>query len=161
MNREYSYFYIYTSIVIAIFLSITPLPDYFLIIRFDWIVLIVLFWLLAEPEKFSLISVWACGIIIDIMNSNILGQNAFSLLIVAFAVLVWHRQIKTMPVLQQSIIVGCLIIIYRLIDLWLNGIIGITTPNMLIYFLSPLLSIFIWPLIFSLLSMYGNKTRRF
>ncbi|RLA05956.1 MAG: rod shape-determining protein MreD [Gammaproteobacteria bacterium] len=161
INRQKYYFNIYISITIAILLTTIPLSDYFLIVEFDWIVLVVLFWLIIYPEKFSLISVWVCGIIIDVMSGNLLGQNAFSLLVVSFMSIIAHRQIKTMPLLQQSIIISFLVFVYRLINLWLNGIIGIQTPDMLVYFLNPLLLILIWPLAFSSLSMFVGKTYKF
>jgi rod shape-determining protein MreD len=160
-DKHYSYFHIVISFVIAIFITFIPLPDFLKILKFDIIVLLSYLWIILTPHKFSILSAAFMGIVVDIIYGSLLGENIFSLSLTSAIIIVFYRYFKMLPLFQQGVLISALVFVYRGSNLWLNGLAGIKTPDLLVYFANPILVILIWPLLVSILSIFGNAVKKY
>jgi len=138
------------TFVIALFLTVIPLPEWARYVRPDWVGLVLIYWCMALPERVGVATGWFTGLLIDLLTGSLLGQHALALTVVAYLTLRFHQRLRLFPVLQQSLTVLVLLILHQLLALWVSRIIG--RPGVPWFFWMPsVLGMLIWPLVFSML----------
>jgi len=138
------------SFIVALLLTIVPMPEWGRYIRPDWVGLVLIYWCLALPERVGIITGWVLGLALDVLTGSLLGQNALALTIVAWATLKFHQRVRLFPVWQQALTVFVLLILHQLLVLWISRIIGRAGAPW--YYWAPSLTgMFLWPVIFFVL----------
>ena len=132
------------SFTLALLFSLIALPGWGAWLRPDFVALLVIYWAMMTPERFGLRSAWAVGIVVDIIQGNLLGLHALSFSVLAYLVLTLHQRLRLFPILQQSVCILFLIALEALIVVWIEGITG-HPPQDLGYLLSIAMSMFAWP----------------
>jgi len=145
------------TMLLALMLSIVPLPDWAEALRPDWVTLVMIYWVMAMPEKVGVTVAWIFGLLLDVAQGSILGQHAVGLVLITYIVLLQYSRIRVFSLVQQAIVVFFLLLIKQLLVLWVNGIIGLT-PQLSSYFLPSLIGAILWPWLFLSLR---NVRRRF
>lgn len=140
-------FVIFLSFIVAFILSIIDLPTWAEEIRPQWVVLVLIYWAMALPQRISVGAGWVIGLLLDVTQSAILGQNALALAFVAFLTAHLHQRLRVFPFWQQAIVIFVFIIIYNLIVLWIKGISG-SAPNVWLIITPSFTSAIFWPLVF-------------
>ncbi len=135
------------SFIIALALHMLALPDWAEPLRPDWLVLVLVYWCIAIPERVGVIIGWLAGLLLDVASGALLGQNALTLAIVAYLALRLHQRIRVFPLWQQSVSVMLLVTLHLMLALWIKGIIGQSIETW-IYWLPALSSLFAWPLVY-------------
>ena len=142
---------VFVTILAALLLSILPMPIWLSIARPAWVAMVVMYWIMALPERFGLFFAFFVGLVMDVLLGTIFGQNSIGLLLVAIIVLSLHRRLRMFPCWQQTfmafIIVGC----YQLVNLWIRSMLGKTASSLCYYFIPALTSATFWPLISAIL----------
>jgi len=109
-------FYIVLGVasLVASILTLVSLPEWLFHFRPDWLILLVLFWVIQLPERVAL--GYACfhGILLDLLLVKPLGINAISFVIFAFVARAWSSQIKVMSLWQQSLFIAVLVLVFKL-----------------------------------------------
>lgn len=141
---------IWISIFFAYVLSLLPMPSYLELGRPEWLAMVMLYWALALPERVGLILAWLVGLMLDVMQGVLLGQNALGMVIVVYVAHKLHRRMRIYPLLQQSMVVFVVIGIYQMLILWAKSFSGHTPPNLL-FLLPTVVSALLWPWLFILL----------
>jgi len=131
-------------------LGIIDLPIWAEEIRPQWVVLVLIYWSMAIPQRISVGAGWIVGLLLDVTNSAILGQNALALAFVAFLTAHLHQRLRVFPFWQQAIVIFVFVIIYNLIVLWIKGISG-SAPNAWLIITPSFTSAIFWPLVFIIL----------
>ncbi len=149
-------FIIILSFIVALMLSIVDLPTWAEEIRPQWVVLVLIYWSMALPQRISVGVGWVMGLLLDVTNSAILGQNALALAFIAFLTAHLHQRLRVFPFWQQAIVIFVFCIIYNLIVLWIKGISG-SAPNVWLIITPSFTSALFWPLIF----IFLRRVRRF
>ena len=108
----------------ALTLVSLPLPDALTPFRPPWVTLAVIYWVMMSPRVFGLGSAWLVGLMLDILQGDLLGQNALALTAVAYLTLRFHLQIRIFPLWQLTMTVFALLIIGAFIVFWIDGVIG-------------------------------------
>lgn len=144
------------SFVIALMLTVMPLPDWAEEIRPQWVVLVLIYWAMALPQRVSVGSGWVMGLLLDVINDAVLGQHALALAFIAFLTAHLHQRLRVFPQSQQAIVILVFCVIYNLIVLWIKGITG-NAPSVWLIVIPSFTTALIWPLIFILL----RHARRF
>ena len=72
------------TFIIALLLTIMPLPEWARYLRPDWVGLVLIYWCLAVPERVGVITGWLMGLLVDLLTGAILGQHALALTVVAW-----------------------------------------------------------------------------
>lgn len=97
-----SYPVLVTSVLLALVLSIAPVPSGWLDYRPEWLALIVFYWAFRAPAQFGVFFAAALGLMLDVLESSPLGVNALAMAVVAFLVLTVHQRLRMYPLPQQS-----------------------------------------------------------
>ena len=109
------------TVLLALFLSVVPLPSWADTFRPAFLVLTVLYWSIAAPRAGGIALGWIAGLALDIFQGSILGQHALALALVTYLAVREHQKIRSKPVFQQSLIVMGTLFIYEFIVFAIDG----------------------------------------
>lgn len=138
------------TFLVALLLTIMPLPESIRFARPDWVGLVLIYWCLALPERVGVVSGWMAGLLVDLLTGAVLGQHALALTVVAWLTIRFHQRVRLFPQLQQAVTVLVLLILHQLLALWISRFIG--RPPAAWYFWAPsFVGMLLWPLVFSTL----------
>lgn len=155
MKARSNNFVIWITIIVSLMLTIMPLPIGFDEFRPNWTLLVLIYWVLALPNRVNVLFAWLIGFIIDVLLGSILGVNAFATALVVYVTANNFQKIRNFSLLQQSLIVGVFITLYHLSVFWIQRF--VIDVDFSISYLKPVLtSIPMWPVVFLLL----RKIRR-
>jgi len=135
------------SFVIALMLTVMPLPDWAEEIRPQWVVMVLIYWAMALPQRVNVGTAWIMGLLLDVANDAVLGQHALALAIVVFLTAHLHQRLRVFPQSQQAIVIFVFCVIYNLIVLWIKGITG-TAPSVWLIVIPSFTTAIVWPLAF-------------
>ena len=93
---------------------------------------------------------WLAGLMMDVANGALLGQNALALAVVAYLALRLHQRIRLFPLWQQSVSILLLVTLHLMLVLWIKGAVGQSAETWA-YWLPALTSMLAWPLVFIIL----------
>ncbi len=142
---------IVVTVVVALLLTILPLPGRIEAFRPDWVALTLVFWAMLLPRNWSIVYAWLIGLFIDVAQGTLLGQHALALSSVVFITLRFHLLMRVFPLSQLTLTVFALLTLYQFLLFWINGVAGFEAP--LIRYWGPVLTgTLLWPIVFSFLS---------
>lgn len=142
--------YVAASIIIAMALTILPLPEYMTIYRPEWVALVLLYWIMALPQRIGVNVAWILGICLDVLKGALLGQHALAMAVLAYLMLSLSLRIRIYPFWQQSVVVGLMLFIYHALLLWIYDMTGTIDLNWH-YWWPVILGALLWPWIFIIL----------
>ncbi|HMM45698.1 MAG TPA: rod shape-determining protein MreD [Candidatus Macondimonas sp.] len=134
---------------LALSLTFIPLPSWAAPWRPDWVALVVIYWIMALPERVGLATAWSLGLLMDVISGGVLGVQALSLTLAAYVVARFHLQLRAFPVWQQSLALVPILALAAFPSYWLAGMGNRGDP--LFPWPGILTSALIWPWIFAVL----------
>lgn len=144
-NANVSLLLIFSSIAMALVLTLIPLPTWAAITRPAFFAATIAFWALMQPSRFGIISAWVCGMFLDASYGTPLGQHALALAAIAFVIARVKEFYWGIPLIQQSLTMLPIFVLYEFILFWIDGAYGRAVDP--IWRWSPVLSTaIIWPL---------------
>lgn len=144
------------SFIIAIMLTALPVPDWANSWRPAWVPIVLIYWCMAIPDRIGIAVAFVLGLLLDVMHSNILGQNALGLVILAFITMQSYQRIRVFPLAQQAVIVCFFLLLYQLIMLLITNYIGSRAGGWT-YWMPAITSMLIWPWLFIILRDIRRK----
>lgn len=141
---------IVVTFLIAFILEVLPVPSWAIWLRPHWTLLVLIYWVMDLPYLVSLAWAFCVGIFLDLLTTSLLGEHAFALVVITFAVLKLHKLIRVYPVMQQTIIICILLCLYQLLIFMVQGFIS-TTAHAFAYWLPTFTSTILWPWMYILL----------
>lgn len=142
------------TFVVAMVLAIVPLPDSVPVelgyLRPQWVVLVLIYWVIALPHRVGIGVAWIVGLIVDVLLGSLLGQHAIAFIIVAYIASSLYQRLRMFSLWQQSMIVFAIIGLNQLINFWIESIVGFGDWNVW-YLLASVVSALLWPSVFLLL----------
>ncbi|MDN5862163.1 MAG: rod shape-determining protein MreD [Salinisphaera sp.] len=133
------------SLVMALLLTLVPLPVWAALARPSFYAATVLFWALYLPRHFGVIAAWCCGLFLDASYAAPLGQYALALALASFVVIKMRGLLWVLPPLQQAIALLPALLLYEFVLFWIDGVSGRGTDP-LWRWLPVLSTAAIWPL---------------
>ena len=143
-----------TSMLLALALTIMPLRAAIDEFRPDWVMLMLIYWAIAAPEKYSVGTAWLIGIVVDVAQGTMLGQHALAMCLIVFITIRFHLQMRVFPLPQLTLTVMALLGVYQFLLFWINGVAGVTAPAT-VYWGPVITGTLLWPA----LSMFMNGLR--
>ena len=67
-----------SSFMVAMILRIIPLPKDLALLNPDWVAIVLLYWILAVPERCGVLRAWTIGLVVDALTGRLLGQHALA-----------------------------------------------------------------------------------
>ena len=128
----------------ALVLKLVALPPSVFYFWPDWIVIVVVFWSLHQPDKFGPISAFVIGILLEVLFVRNFGVISLGLACLAYVGNFSHQQLRALSPWQQMFVVGFFIGVYKLVTGWLLGLVSEFDMTKE-YWYSLLGDILIWP----------------
>lgn len=138
------------SFVLALALTIVPLPGVVEMFRPEWVTITLIYWCMALPARIGVGIGWLLGLLLDVLRDTLIGQYALALALVAFLTLHLHQRIRVFPLWQQSLSIFVLVMLENLIVLWIKGLTG-NSPDFWSILPSAFTTMLVWPLMYLLL----------
>ena len=135
---------IWVSLAVALLFSVASMPRFMEIGRPLWLALFLTYWVLALPHRVGMATAWCVGLLADVLNGSLLGQNALILTLITFLVMTLHQRLRMFPMWQQSTVLLVVFGMAQLVQLWLNALTG-SRPPTLAFILPALVSALLWP----------------
>lgn len=132
------------SLLLAVWLSLLPMPVDWLWWRPSWVVLVMIYWLVAMPEQVGVGYAWLVGLVMDGLGGGVLGQQALSLSLIAYVCSVIYQRMRMFSLLQQAFMVLVLVGLHQLIYHWMHNLRG-TAIQGFWYLMPAVVSAFCWP----------------
>jgi len=146
------------TLIVALALTVVPMPESVAAFRPEWVPLILIFWGLVAPERFSLLTAFWMGLMLDTLSGALLGQHALALVVVIYVTVRFHLRIRVFPIWQLSTTVVLLLALYEFVLFWVDGVAGRSVPINLRW--APLVtSALVWPLILVYLDRYRRDVQ--
>ena len=145
------------SALIALILTVLPLPRSLDVVRPAFLVLTVLYWSVYAPRAGGLAIGFFAGLMLDVFQGPVLGEHALALSLITYIAVREHQRIRSKPAIQQALIVFPALMLYELVLFMIDGWTGhpVTSPLRWVHTLSGAL---IWPPAAAILS-YGAGHR--
>ncbi len=144
------------TMLIAMLMNIMPLPDMIAILKPDWVAIVLIYWVMALPNRVGVFSGWILGLFVDVLEGSLFGINALSLGVVAFLIQMIYHRLRIFPMWKQAINVAVIVGIHRLIVITLSGFVTPVVSNYT-YWLQLLSVALLWPWVFILLRDVRRK----
>ncbi|MGR8933031.1 MAG: rod shape-determining protein MreD [Gammaproteobacteria bacterium] len=122
LNSRQSFSVYLLSVIIAMMLRIAPWPDFAKYFNPDWILLVLIYWSLALPERVGIFNAWFVGLLTDVLTGRLLGQHAIAYVIVVFLCIKLHRRLRRFPMFQQAMFVLAALLISQSMLFWTDKI---------------------------------------
>jgi rod shape-determining protein MreD len=150
INNSFGFGRIILTIVLAMALRIVSWPAEINVFNPDWVLLVLIYWSLAVPERVGIFHAWTFGLLTDVLTGRLFGQYALAYSLVIYICLKLHRRLRQFPVIQQGLFIFfCLLLSQLLLFLVKN----LQHPAQLkaTFWLPVLTGTLFWPLVFTAL----------
>jgi rod shape-determining protein MreD len=137
--------HIYLSFLAALLCQLFPWQGQGIIFRPDFMLVILLYWLLRAPDLCHIGTAWVLGLLVDLATGSLLGQHALSFTMTAFAALSYQRRLVLFNGWQLAAYVTALLLLARMLMLLLKLFAGNEHPDWH----------YVWPVLTSLLLWQG------
>ena len=114
----------------AYFLQIYPYPSIVAAFMPKWVVLVLMFWVIALPHRVGILVAWSVGLFLDVMEGSLLGQNALALSIVSYVLLILYQMMRMYESWQQACVIFVLVVFYQFWCNWVSSIEGLSLQQM-------------------------------
>jgi rod shape-determining protein MreD len=138
------------TLALAMCLRIAALPGDLAVLNPDWVLLTLIYWSLAVPERVGIFHAWTFGLLTDVLTGRLLGQYALAYSFVIYICLKLHKRLRQFPLVQQGLFIFfCLLLSQLLLFLIKN----MQHPAQLhaSFWLSVFTGTACWPLVFTVL----------
>jgi rod shape-determining protein MreD len=144
---------ILTTSIIALVLTVAPLPTWGAIVRPAFLVLAVLYWSIMVPRAGGLMLAFVGGLAIDVFQGSLLGEHALALAFVSYLGIRLNLLVRAKPLFEQSLFVFAALMVYEFVLWVVDGWSGhpLSTPARWAHTLTGGL---IWPLVVGILGRF-------
>jgi rod shape-determining protein MreD len=142
IQRPVSNLFVFSSMLVALFLNGLPWEGAWLMIRPDFVALVLLYWCTHRPWRIGIGLAWVVGIFADVADASLFGQHALAYSLLAFGGVALHRRLQMFDLRQQTTQVFGIFVLtyaaYALVHWQVNGYV------VWLYFLGCLTSTLLW-----------------
>ncbi|MFA5171195.1 MAG: rod shape-determining protein MreD [Sulfuriferula sp.] len=138
------------SLILALAFNLLPWSVDYLWLRPDFLLLVLLFWVIYQPARIGLGAAWTLGLLIDLTDGSILAQHALAYAITVFALMLLQRRMYNFPPWQQTIHIAGLLLIEQTMSVVVATFVG-DSFHALQYFAAILTGALCWIPVWALL----------
>ncbi|MEO8386022.1 MAG: rod shape-determining protein MreD [Betaproteobacteria bacterium] len=146
------------SFVVAFLINLMPWSGLALQVCPDFVLLILLYWAIQEPQSVGQGLGFVFGLLMDVADSALLGQHALIYVVVIFFAQLLRVRVLQLNLPAQALHVGAILVLAQLMSVGLNLSMGREVSGVWLIF-SPLLSAILWPAICVFLALPRFRLR--
>lgn len=146
--------FIILSLIAALLLNLLPLQGYMLTLRPDFIALVLLYWNLNHRVDMGV--AFGMGLLMDVGNSNMLGQHALAYCVMIFISLLLRRRLYIFGLLKQAPQVGLMLLVAQSVTLLTELLNRADFPGWY-FFLASVTGALLWPVLSILLRVSHSQ----
>ncbi|MDZ4141840.1 MAG: rod shape-determining protein MreD [Methylotenera sp.] len=135
--------FVYLSLFCAYIFLLLPWSGFALKIKPDFMLLVLIFWLIRAPNLCNIGSAWFVGLFVDLATGGIFGQYALAYTITAFVAVSYQRRLVLFNGTQQLFYVLLLLLISQVILLILKTFSGAQFIGWA-YFIPSITGVLLW-----------------
>ncbi|SRR5579883_548307 len=156
MANSNTIFMIALTFLLALMLTMLPMPAWTVWLRPAWVLLIIIYWTMETPYYVNVGLAWFSGIILDVLNGTLLGEHALAMTIVIYLVARMQSRLRMFSLLQQGLMIFLFTLIYQFILYCVQGFQG-EVPRNYLYWSASATSMIVWPWVYSVLQSYRRR----
>ena len=141
--------------LVALVLTVLPLPPWLDVLRPAFLVLAVLHWSINAPRTGGIALGFFAGLTLDVFQGPVLGQHALALALVTYITVREHQRIRSKPAFQQALIVFAALAVYEFVVFAIDGWSGHPVTSALRW-VHTVTGALIWPPVAAIL---GSRSR--
>lgn len=115
---------IYLSIFVAFMCMLLPWSGTALTLRPDFVLLVIIFWMIRAPNLCNVGTAWFVGLLVDLATGSLFGQYALAYTVTAFFAVHYQRRLVLFNHTQQLSYVFLLLLISQIVLLILKTFTG-------------------------------------
>lgn len=147
---------IYSSICIALILSVIPMPKFLDIWRPNWTIMCLSYWLFYQPKYCGLRVNFLTGLATDLLIGSTVGIRTLIYSIIWYICIPNHKCLKHTSILQQALFIGLIVFVDKILVLGLEFIL-FDAKLYSGYFYSVFSSMILWSWIVLILKTVSDK----
>lgn len=148
---------VYLALFAGMMLYLLPWAGFGLLVRPDFVLLVLLYWMMRAPHLCNIGTAWFMGMLVDLAGGDLFGQHALAYVVAAFIAMTYLRRATLFDRWQQAAYVFLLLLVSQVILLVLKLFGGNALPGWS-YFLPSISGILLWQLaILSKVKMTGEQ----
>ena len=116
----------------------------------DFVALVLVFWSIHQPRKVGIGIAFFMGLLMDVHNASLLGENALAYTLLSYFAITIHRRVLWFPLTIQVFHVLPLLLFAQAVELVVRLVIHGQFPGWM-YFAESVVGALLWPVITALL----------
>ncbi|MGE4259694.1 rod shape-determining protein MreD [Shewanella sp.] len=141
---------VWFSMLLGLLFQLMPVPEVVDASRPDWLLLIMIYWAMALPHRYNILTAWVLGTVLDVLLGGYLGIRSLTFSLVIYVIVLNYQKLRNFSIWQQALIIAFLLLLYHLLIYWMQFV--IFRSEFQVQQLLPVLSgTVIWPWIYWLL----------
>jgi len=147
---------VYLSLIMAVLVNLMPFDKVILVLRPDFIALTLLYWNIHQPQQAGMGIAFLSGLVMDVIDTSIMGQHAIAYCLMTFFALILHRRLRLFSAFRQIPAVLWILLLGQAM-VFLTGILAGTYIPEWYFFLGSLTGALCWPLFAFLLGNFRKQ----
>jgi rod shape-determining protein MreD len=144
------------TLSLAVLFDVLPAPSWFNWVRPEFTLLVLIYWVIAMPERCGVLVAVLLGLMQDSLAASFLGIHVISFTVVTGITLLAYKRLRVFDAWQQASFVFMLVGMANLLHYWLSMLTG--NPHMGWWFLLPsFISALIWPWLMVVLRKFRRQ----
>ena len=144
------------SFLLAFIVSMLPLPATLNLLRPVFVLLVLIYWVIALPHRYGIVTAFLVGLALDVMTGKMLGMNALLMSVIAYLSLRNYSLIRMFTRPMQAFYVFLMTGLALLGQIWIeNAVHPVAIRSS--YWLPALSSGAAWFIVFPLLRAYRRR----
>ena len=112
------------AVLLALALTIIPLPEVLAVFRPPWVLMFVLYVQFFLPRYFRVTWVFLLGLSLDVLLVSVIGEHAFALLLTSCLAASKMRRFHFFSIAQQMILIALFCMVYQFIIVLIDVSLG-------------------------------------
>ena len=152
IQRPAGNLFVLSSLLAALFLNGLPWEGIWLMLRPDFVALVLLYWCTHKPWRIGIGLAWMVGIFADVADASLFGQHALAYSVLMFGAIFLHRRIRMFALPYQIAHVAAMLVAQQLLQLLVRLVAGAESPGV-VWFAASLTGAALWPVLVALLKI--------
>jgi rod shape-determining protein MreD len=110
----------------------------------DFVALVLVFWSIHEPRKIGISIAFLMGLLMDVHEATLLGENALAYTLLSYFAIMIHRRVLWFPTSRQALHILPLLLVAQVVKVAVRLLVSNKFPHWY-FFIESFVSALLWP----------------